>query len=328
VTGPGGSYREGGASRHEAAGGRPTSGVNAVYDARVVPGQGAAPVGETVPAGVIVPVGVIVLADGETAGRESGPASPSRGRSWLGRSWLARSGLGSSRRGRSGRGRSWRVAFFGLALAGLVGFGTWALFGSQLLAVRSVVVTGTHLVPAAEVLAVAGVEPGTPLIRVNAGQVAARIETIRQIRGVRVTRSWPDRVVIVVLERTPALAVTAQGGGFDLVDADGVIVRWAASRPAGLPLYPVITAVASLRGDPDLGAAAAVLGELPARLRHSVESVAVPSPDQVTLELSGGITVVWGGTDRPAQKAQELTVLMATHSHYYDVSAQGTLMTK
>jgi cell division protein FtsQ len=219
------------------------------------------------------------------------------------------------------------VVFFGLALAGLVGFATWALFGSQLLAVRSVVVTGTHLVPAAEVLEVAGVEPGTPLIRVNAGQVAARIETIRQIRGVRVTRSWPDRVVIVVLERTPALAVTAPGGGFDLVDADGVIVRWAATRP-GLPLYPVTAAVASLRGDPDLGAAAAVLGELPAWLRHSVESVTVPSPDQVTLELSGEITIVWGGTDRPAQKAQELTVLMATHSHYYDVSAQGTLMTK
>jgi cell division protein FtsQ len=320
VTGPGGSYREGGASRHEAAGGRPTSGVNAVYDARVVPGQGAAPAGEAVLASVTAPAG------GDTAGRdtarESGPASPSRAHSRRARSWLGR-----SRRGRSGGGRSWRVVFFGLALAGLVGFATWALFGSQLLAVRSVVVTGTHLVPAAEVLEVAGVEPGTPLIRVNAGQVAARIETIRQIRGVRVTRSWPDRVVIVVLERTPALAVTAPGGGFDLVDADGVIVRWAATRP-GLPLYPVTAAVASLRGDPDLGAAAAVLGELPAWLRHSVESVTVPSPDQVTLELSGEITIVWGGTDRPAQKAQELTVLMATHSHYYDVSAQGTLMTK
>lgn len=226
------------------------------------------------------------------------------------------------------RRRSWRTAFFLLAAAGVVGIAAWALLGSRLLVVRSVVVTGTHMVPVSEVLAAAGVEPGTPLIRVNTGQVAARVDAIRQVRSARVTRSWPDRVLIVVQERTPALAVAAPGGGFDLVDADGVIVRWAADRPADLPAYPAPATVASLRGDPNLGAAAAVLGELPAQLLKSVESVSAPAPDQVTLQLSGGITVVWGGPDRAAEKAEELTVLEMTHSHYYDVSAQGTLLTK
>jgi len=223
---------------------------------------------------------------------------------------------------------SWRVAFYGLALAGLAGFAAWALFGSQLLAVRSVVVTGTHLVPASEVLAIAGVEPGTPLIRLNTGQVAARVDTIRQVRSAQVTRSWPDRVVIVVQERTPAVAVPAPGGGFDLVDGTGVIVLWAAARPADLPLYPATAPVTLLSGDPDLGAAVAVLGELPARLRRSVESVTAPSPDQVTLQLAGGITIVWGGTGQASAKSEELTVLMRTHSHYYDVSAQGTVVIK
>jgi cell division protein FtsQ len=223
---------------------------------------------------------------------------------------------------------SWRVAFYALALAGLAGFAAWALFGSQLLAVRSVVVRGTHLVPASEVLAIAGVEPGTPLIRLNTGQVAARVDTIRQVRGAQVTRSWPDRVVIVVRERTPALAVPAPGGGFDLVDPTGVIVLWAATKPGGLPLYPATEPVTSLRGDPDLGAAAAVLGELPARIRGSVESVTAPSPDQVTLQLAGGITVVWGGTGGTSAKSEELGLLMRTHSHYYDVSAQGTVVVK
>ncbi len=232
-----------------------------------------------------------------------------------------------ARRGKSAKQRrTWRVAFFALALVGLVAFAAWALFDSRLLVVRSVVVSGTRMVPRSEVLAVAGVEPGTPLIRVNVGQVAARVEQIRQVRSAQVTRSWPDRVVIVVSERIPALAVTAPDGGFDLADSGGVIVRWAARRPAGLPLYPA--AVASLRGDPDLAAAAAVLTGLPAQLRHSVVSVTAPSPDQVTLQLAGGITVVWGGPGRTAAKAQELTVLERTGSHYYDVSAQGTLMTK
>ncbi|MDQ2811140.1 MAG: FtsQ-type POTRA domain-containing protein [Actinomycetota bacterium] len=228
----------------------------------------------------------------------------------------------------------WRAAFFALALAGVVAVASWALLGSRLLVVRSVVVTGTHLVPATEVLAVAGVARGTPLIRVNPGQVAARVETIPQVRSAQVTRSWPDRVRIVIWERIPALAVPAPvkgggevGGGFDLVDPDGVVVRWAQARPPGLPLYPAPGAVASLRGDPDLVAAAAVLGELPAQLRRTVKSVTAPSPAQVTLQLPGEITVLWGGPGDAASKARELAVLEQTHSHYYDVSAAGTLMT-
>ncbi|MGH3198486.1 MAG: cell division protein FtsQ/DivIB [Streptosporangiaceae bacterium] len=219
------------------------------------------------------------------------------------------------------------MAFFALALAGVIGVAAWVLFGSRLLVVRSVIVTGTHLVPRSEVIAVAGVDPGTPLISVNTAQVAARVDTIRQVRDAQVTRSWPDRVVIVVRERTVALALTAPGG-YDLVDADGVTVRWAASRPADLPLYPAAAPAASLRGDPDLAAAAAVLGELPAWLRHLVASVTAPEPDQVTLGLPGGITVLWGGTDRAGVKAAELTVLMRAHMHYYDVSAQGSVLTK
>ena len=217
--------------------------------------------------------------------------------------------------------------FFALAAAGIAGAAAWLLFGSRLLVVRTVVVTGTHLVPRSEILAVGGVEPGMPLIRVNPARVAARIDTIRQVRGVRVTRSWPDRVTIVVRERTPALALEA-GGGYDLLDADGVMVRQSASRPADLPLYRTVAPVASLRGDPDLAAAAAVYGELPAGLRHSLAWITAPGPDQVTLQLASGITVLWGGTDRAGAKAAELRAVMPTHLHYYDVSAPGSVLAK
>jgi cell division protein FtsQ len=203
----------------------------------------------------------------------------------------------------------------------------WVLLGSRLLAVRSVVITGTRLVPQSKVLAAAGIELGTPLIRVNTAQVAHRVETIQQVQSAQVTRSWPDRVVIAVRERTAALAVPAPSGGFDLVAPDGVILQWAARRPAGLPLYLTAAVVSSLRGDPDVGAAAAVVGELPARLRASVISVTAPSPDQVTLQLSHGVTVLWGGTDHAQEKAEELGLLMPTHASYYDVSGAGTAVT-
>jgi cell division protein FtsQ len=225
------------------------------------------------------------------------------------------------------RSRRWIAVLLLGAVLGIAGGVAWALLGSRFFSVRSVVVTGTHLVPESEVLAVADVEPGTPLIRVNTSRIAARVLTIRQVRSVRVSTSWPDRVVIAVQERTSSLAVALPGGGFDLIDAHGVIVRSVATRPRGLPLYSTTAAVSSLRGDPDVGAAAAVLGELPASLRSSVSSVTAPSPDQVTLQLRSGVTILWGGADDAAAKARELAVLMPRHAHYYDVSSPATAVT-
>jgi cell division protein FtsQ len=148
------------------------------------------------------------------------------------------------------------------------------------------------------------------------------------VRSARVTRSWPDRLVIVVQERTPAVALRGPDGDYALVDADGVVVQWAARRPADLPLYPTTSPVTALRGDPDLAAAVAVLGELPAWLRHSVASVTAPAPDQVTFGLADGVTVVWGGTDRAGAKAAEIGALLGTRKHYYDVSAPGSVLTR
>jgi len=222
-------------------------------------------------------------------------------------------------------GRSWRVVLVALAAAGLAAAAGWVLFGSSLLAVRSVTVSGTHLVPRSEVLAASGVVPGTPLIRVNTARAAARIEKISQVSSAQVTRSWPNRLVIVVRERTPALVLPAYGGGYDITDADGVVLKRVARRPADLPLYPTVAPEGALRGDPDLAAAVAVLSELPAQLRRSVISVTAPNPDQVTLWLAGRITVLWGDTGRAAAKARALTVLMRAHLRYYDVSAPGSV---
>jgi cell division protein FtsQ len=224
------------------------------------------------------------------------------------------------------RSRRWLAVLLLLSVAGLAGGVTWALLGSGLFAVRSVVVTGTRLVPESEVLSAAGIRPGTPLIRVNTARIAARVLTITQIRGVQVSTSWPDRVVIAVRERTPALAVVAPDG-FDLIDAYGVVVQLVQARPATLPIYTASGPVSSLRGDPDVSAAAAVLGELPAWLRPTVTSVTAPGPDQVTLQLRSGVTVVWGGPGGAAAKTKELAVLMATHARYYDVSSPATAVT-
>ena len=298
MSGPDGTDRDGDTSRYETVGGGVVPGGHAVLSDHAQPESGSDP----------------------AVGPASGdPARARRGRGPLNR--RPRRPLSRSR-------RRWRMAFVALALAGIAGLIAWALLGSRLFVVRSVVVTGTHLVPTSEVLAAAGIPPGTPLIRVNTSEIATRVAAIRQVRSARVATSWPDRVIITVQERIPALAVPADGGGFDLIDPGGVIVRWAASRPASLPLYLTPTPLNSLSGNPGIAAAAAVMAELPVTLRSSVASVTAPSPDQITLKLADGSTVVWGGPGNAAVKVRELAVLMKTHAGYYDLSSPATAVTK
>lgn len=225
----------------------------------------------------------------------------------------------------SKRGPSrYRTAFFLLAAAAILAAGTWMLLGSRLLAVRSISVTGTHLVPKSEVLAAASIPAGVPLIRVNTAAAAGRIERITQVQSARVTRQWPDGVLIAIQERRPALAVPLVSGGFALVDPAGVVVRQVKQQPQGMPRF---TPVGPLPGNPGLRAAATVLRELPPGVGRRVTSVTVPTVDAVTLRLSGGITVDWGSSGQPEQKARVLVILMRTHARFFDVSAPGTAAT-
>jgi cell division protein FtsQ len=207
---------------------------------------------------------------------------------------------------------------------GIVAAGGWLLYGSRFLAVRAVSVTGTSLVPKSEVLAVAGIPVGQPLIRVDTAAVAGRIERIPQVQSVQVSRQWPDGVLIAVRERHPALAVPLAGGGFALVDASGVVVRQVRGQPAAMPRF---VASGPLPGNPAIRAAASVLRQLPPGIAGRVRSVTVPTPDAVTLHLSGRVTVDWGSTGQAAQKARVLAILMHTRARFYDVSAPGTAAT-
>jgi cell division protein FtsQ len=242
----------------------------------------------------------------------------------------------------------WRTAFIALAAAGLVAGVVWALFGSRLFVVRSVVVDGTHLVPVGEVRAVAAIPSGLPMIRVGTGAVASRVEAIAQVKSAQVAKSWPDQIVITVHERTPSLAVpvpasAARGGGYDLVDASGITVRWSRTRPAGMPVYQAAAGQGNqgsrggpggagdpgaLRGSPEVAAAVTVLHEVPAAVARSIAAIVVPSPQAVTLRLASGVTIVWGSTDGASAKARELAILMRTHARYYDVSAPGSAVTR
>jgi cell division protein FtsQ len=223
----------------------------------------------------------------------------------------------------------WRAAFFALMAIAIVAGVGWALLESRFFVVRGVQVSGTHLVTPAQVRSAADIPAGLPLIRVNDAVVAHRVEQLRQVQSARVTRDWPDTVAISVTERVPALAVPVSQG-YDLIDQDGVVVESVSEQPLDMPILDLPAGPAqpaALRGNPAVYAAAVVVRELPRYLARKLVSVQAPSATEVTLRLSGGVSIVWGGTDRAAEKAKELAVLMRTHARSYDVSAPGTAVT-
>jgi cell division protein FtsQ len=148
----------------------------------------------------------------------------------------------------------YRSLFFVLASLGIIAAVGWALLGDRLLVVRVIAVSGTHLVPPAQVIAAADVPAGTPLIRVDTTQVATRVEGITQVASARVSKDWPDGLSITVTERVPVVAVRMSGGIYDLVDHDGVIVTAQRAKPAALPLFETAVPGSQLRGDGDIAA--------------------------------------------------------------------------
>lgn len=247
-------------------------------------------------------------------------------------------GPASAKRARARRPRTrWRAAFFALAGAALVGGVGWALLGNRVFVVRSVTVTGTHLLEPGQVIAAADVRLGTPLLSVNPGAVTRRVEAINDVASATVTEDWPDHLVITVTERVPAMAVKMATGRYDLVDPGGVIVTYANTKPAGLPVFVTSLPGSALRGNPDVTAAAAVLAELQPWLARQVAEVraapvvggTVPAgPEQVTLSLRDGKTVQWGGAGDAAQKNRELSILLPGRVSDVDVSTPGTVVTK
>src|SRR5262249_11471239 len=237
---------------------------------------------------------------------------------------------------RPGPGRKrrvrWKAVLFGLAAVAIVAGVAWALFGSRLLIVRSVQVTGTGpRVSRAQVLAAARVPARRPLIRVNTAAVAQRVDGIRQVEAAQVSRNWPSTVVISVRLRTPGFPVPVHGrvrGG-----GRGVGARAPHARGRPRPRLPAGAAgdawaggLSSLR--PVASAGAAVLRELPPRIARRVAVVSAPTPSEVSLQLANGTVIVWGDASRSAEKARELALLMRTHARRYDGSAPGTAGTE
>lgn len=213
---------------------------------------------------------------------------------------------------------AWRPVLVALLLVGLVAGGGWLVFFSPALAVKGVQVEGVDVLPERQVRRAAAVPTGEPLARVDLAGVAERVRNLAPVLDVDVSRAWPDRVRIDVVERE-AVAVVDQAGVLRGVDDRGVMFRRYATRPRGMPLLRI---AAGTEADA-LAEAARVVELLPTDIGARVEYVAVSTVDTISLRLRSGQTVQWGSAEASAQKAEVLTVLLEQKASAYDVSVPG-----
>lgn len=196
-----------------------------------------------------------------------------------------------------------------------VGLGA-ILYFTPLMSVRQTVVTGTGVVTQEDVLGALNIAKGTRLLQIDTAAAADRVASIRRVASARVQCEYPSTLRVTIVERVPVAAWTG-ADGTHLIDRDGVDF---ANEPPP-PGIPALDVVAPSPQDPTTKAALQVLISLAPDLARQVAKVAAPSVSSITLTLDDGRTIVWGTTERTAEKAEKLGALLTQPGRMYDVSS-------
>ncbi|GAA3011739.1 cell division protein FtsQ/DivIB [Streptosporangium longisporum] len=218
----------------------------------------------------------------------------------------------------------WRSGVLVLLTVAVVGIAAWLVFFSPVLGVREIEVVGNAGLSEEQIRRAAQVADGRPLATVDVAEVTSRIRAIPQVESVKVSRTWPDTLRVQVVEREP-VAVVPAGGRSALMDRHGVVVE---VRDVAPPVLPVLRVARPGPGDPATAAALTVITALPDDLARRVAEVLAPSAETVSLRLKDGRSVVWGGGDRPADKARILVTLLERRADSYDVSSPDVVTVK
>jgi cell division protein FtsQ len=185
--------------------------------------------------------------------------------------------------------------------------GAIAVVLSPLLALDDVTIIGAGARDA-EVLAVTDDDRGSPLLLLDTGDVADRVERLSWVADARVERELPNSLRIVVTSRVPVAWARAADGRIALVDDRGVVLAGAPGVPSGLAELSGLTRVPALGGRirPVVGArVAAALGPLTGRV-----GAIVVGGGQAVLSMLDGPEVRLGALDRLEEKARSAAAVL------------------
>ena len=207
-----------------------------------------------------------------------------------------------------------RLIIAGVVLAvAVVVAGGWFLLHTSLFSARSVTVTGNVHETAAQVVVQAGLAGHPPLLNVNTGAAAARLEQLPWVRTAAVRVSWPDGVHIAVTEEVARFTATTPAGTWETLSDDGRVLDQMATRPPGLLLLTVPAApgqpgsVLPAKDAPGLQ----VASTLPASFAAQVTAVTVEPAGWVQLALTTPIVVNIGTATELTAKYEDVSSILA-----------------
>ncbi|GAB2988977.1 cell division protein FtsQ/DivIB [Nocardioides montaniterrae] len=218
---------------------------------------------------------------------------------------------------------TWRYLLVVLLALALGGLAIYAVYFSPWLRVEGVQVVGMQQLKTEQVLKRAQVPMGETLARTDLHAIELRVEAMPIVKSADVSRSWPHKIRIEVVERTP-VAVLARDSYFVQVDASGVPFMPRLKTPGRLPTIetgPTADASALREG-------AKVAAALPPEIAKLVDHISVDTIDQIDLVLRDGRRVRWGSADESDAKAQVLLDLLKTKARSFDVSVPGLPTTR
>ncbi|MGA8724843.1 MAG: FtsQ-type POTRA domain-containing protein [Acidimicrobiales bacterium] len=213
-------------------------------------------------------------------------------------------------------------AVLALVVAGL------AVLHTPWFSVRGVTVRGAHPHTAtAAIVAAADLGGHPPLVSVDPGATAARVEALPFVASAGIQREWPDHVVITVNERTPVVQMAGPGPQWSVLDGGGRTLVAGPTRTPGLavlivhaPFGPVPPAAVGgslpLVAEPGLE----VARTLPPAFVAQIVSVTVAPDGTVSLALGSGITVQIGTATELHAKYEDVAAIIA-HASLRGVTA-------
>lgn len=192
----------------------------------------------------------------------------------------------------------WRRILIALGVVGLVA-ALVAVYESPLLRVQNVEISGTNVVDAAKVKALAPIQ-GESMLRLDTTAIQEQIAFLPMVKSVTITRHWPQTVRIQVTERTP-WGYWKVGDTQYPIDADGVVVD-GVKPPDNAPVITDLSNPVRLVPGDHVDSDAvmltqALLAQVPAKLKLNIASLEYSPAAGLALVTDAGYRVVVGDSE-------------------------------
>jgi cell division protein FtsQ len=208
---------------------------------------------------------------------------------------------------------NWAVALVaaGVILAAVLAFrlpqlaaaGVGEGLGNAGFTMRRVEIKGAERVSRLAIYNVAFDQPSMALAMIDLEATRERLLQFGWIREARVSRRWPDTLVVDVIERQPA-AIWQNGGRLSIVDGEGVVLE--PVRIEAMPQLPLVIGDAANR---QIGALGTLLERAP-RLRPLLSGASWVGQRRWDLRFGGGELLMLPEGEEAAARAIQRFALM------------------